>query len=180
MSADYLASSLPALSFNEPPPLKEDAFLAMCRDQLSAKDAAAIEAIMTGAPSSHPLAVKWRDLETQMKNVVASERSRASGVDASKWQRPADGCSLFWRNRISAAFAEKDVFKRDAAIDAVFYSAADELADPASPLSAEAVFAYAVRLKTVLRRSAIDAARGMEAFAKSTDSSRFQNRSEKE
>ena len=65
MAADYLIASLPALSLDGPAPLSMESFLATCREQIGAKATAGIEAALACAPSDHPLAERWRDLEIQ-------------------------------------------------------------------------------------------------------------------
>ena len=112
MAADYLIASLPALALDGPAPLTMERFLAACREQLGAKATAGIEAALACAPSGHPVAERWRDLETQLRNASAAERARLAGQDPAKWRRPAAGCALYWTNRVTSAFQEKDPAKR--------------------------------------------------------------------
>lgn len=172
MAADYLAASLRPLSFNGPAPYTHVAFTALCREQLNAKDAEGIVALLTEAPSSHPLVRTWRDLDTQMRNTSATERGRLLGCDAARWRRPAAGCSLFWTNRILAAFQEKDPARREDLIDRARWDAAAELTPPDQPLSAAALFTYAVRLSIVSRRAARDAVAGNEVLTRLTAASK--------
>jgi hypothetical protein len=102
--------------------------------------------------------LRWRDLETQLRNAVASARG------GEKYCRPAKGCDLYWRNRIAAAFQEKDTLKRETLIDRVWWDAAGELTPPASPLSKGALETYAVRLKIVLKRNGIVKDEGNDVF----------------
>ena len=156
MAADYLVSSLQPLSLDGPPPYTAEQFLGLCRSQLSATDAEAIAAVMVDAPSAHPLAAIWRDLDAQLRNAIAAERARLRGQDAARWRRSVDGCSLFWANRAAGAFA------------------AAELVPPAAPLSTAAVFAYAIRLAIVLRRAARDVAAGNDVFNRLTAASKIE------
>ena len=164
MSADYLISGLPGLCFDAPPATSMEKFLSDARSQLSASDADGIEAIVAGTPSSHPMVAKWRDIDTQMRNAIAVERARKAEKDPAKWLRSAEGCSLFWKNRIVAAFNEKDPASRERLIDLARFEAADELVPVTSPLSVAAVFAYAVKLSIVLRRAAMNANDGNGVF----------------
>lgn len=173
MAADYLVSSLQPLALDGQPPCTAERFLGLCRDQLSARDAAAVAAVMAGAPSAHPLAARWRDLDTQLRNAIAAERARLRGQDAARWRRPAEGCSLYWANRAAAAFQEKDPARRERLLDQVLWDAAGELTPPAAPLSAAAVFTYAIRLGIVLRRAARDAAAGNDVFNRLTAASKI-------
>ena len=156
MAADYLISSLPAVPFDGPAPLSLADFLARCRAELG------YEPLSDGDTSA--TAKKWRDLETQMRNAAASERAKALGVDAAKYRRAARGCSLYWQNRVGAAFSETDPMKRQAAIDKAFWDAAGDLVPSSSPLSAAAAYAYRVRLEIAARRAAMSAEEGNKVF----------------
>ena len=130
MSGDYIVASLPPLDFDGAAPITREKFDDLVRGvDLSA------------------LAERWRDLETQIRNAIAVARGGA------KWQRPARGCSLHWRGRASAAFAEKDPLARENALDRMWWDAAGEMTPPASPLSKGALFTYSLRLDVVLRRN---------------------------
>ena len=141
MSTDYIVSSLPALSFNAPAPISWEKFVA------AAPDAERILARTT-----------WNDLETQLRNAMAEARG------GEKYRRAADGCSLYWRNRVLACFQEKDVARRDEMIDRAWWDAAGELTPPSSPLGQGALATYAVRLKIAIRRSKISKDAGTAAF----------------
>ena len=144
MSIDYIVSSLPTLAFNAPAPLSWEAF------------------VSRGGVVPPPQEREWRDLETQLRNAVAEARG------GERFKRPADGCSLYWKNRVLACFQEKDVFRRDELIDRVFWDAAGELTPPASPLGKGALATYAIRLKIALRRSRISTEAGNAAFDRLT------------
>ena len=174
MAADYLVSSLQPLALDGPPPYAAEQFLGLCRGQLSAKDVEAVAAVMADEPSAHPLAAKWLDLDTQLRNAIAAERARLHGQDAARWRRPAEGCSLFWANRAAAAFQEKDPARRERLLDQVRWDAAGELTPPTAPLSAAAVFTYAIRLAIVLRRAARDTAAGNDAFTRLTAATKIE------
>ncbi len=143
MSIDYIVASLPALAFGAPAPMTWETFSAAAGD------------------AATPL-VAWTDLETQLRNAVAEARGGA------KFRRAADGCSIYWRNRVLAAFQEKDVARRDELLDRVWWDAAGELTPPANPLGKGALQTYAVRLKIALRRSAISSDAGNSAFDRLT------------
>ena len=145
MTTDYIVSSLPALAFDQPAPIGWAAF-----------------AELAGAAADRILDGQWRDLETQLRNAMAAAR----GGD--KWKREARGCSVYWKNRVLAAFQEKDVAKRDALIDKVWWDAAGELTPCASPLGAGALATYAVRLKIALKRTGISTEAGNAVFDRLT------------
>ena len=156
MAADYLISSLPSVPFDGPAPMKTSEFLARCRAELGYEPLAEGDASAT--------ARRWRDLDTQMRNAAAAERAKALGVDAGKYRRAASGCSLYWQNRISAAFSEHDPLRRQNALDRVYWDAAEELVPAASPLSAAAAYAYRIRLEIAERRSSVSAEEGNKVF----------------
>ncbi len=143
MSVDYTVASLPALSFGQSAPITWEKFVEACGGEV-------------------PANAKWRDLETQLRNAAAEARGGA------KWRRPAEGCSLYWRGRVMACFQEKDVARRDEMLDKVWWDAAGELTDLASPLGRGALATYAVRLKIAIRRSRISETAGAAAFDRLT------------
>lgn len=152
MSTDYIVSSLPALAFGQPAPMMWERFLSV---------AGGVDPL-----SDDRRAFVWTDLETQLRNAVAEARGGA------KYVRAATGCSLYWRNRVTACFQERDPLKRDEALDRVWWDAAGELTDVAQPLGKGALMTYAVRLRIALRRSAISRDRGNAAFDRLTASTR--------
>ena len=156
MAADYLIASLPVVPFDGPAPVQLSDFLASCRAELGYEPLSDDDTSAT--------ARKWRDLETQMRNAAAAERAKALGVDAAKYRREASGCSLYWRDRIGAAFSERDPLKRQTAIDRVFWDAAGELVPASSPLSAAAAYAYRVRLEIAARRASVSKDEGNKVF----------------
>ena len=147
MTTDYIVSSLPALSFGAPAPMSWEKFAATCGGEEALRG-------LGGAA--------WADLETQLRNAAAEARG------GEKFKRPADGCSLYWRDRVLACFQEKDVLRRDELIDRVWWDAAGELASPASPLGKSALAAYAVRLRIAIRRDGISSENGNKAFDRLT------------
>ena len=142
MTVDYIVASLPALAFGEKAPISWERF----------REAVGDDALVAR------LERRFADLEVQLRNAAAAARGGADDA------RPADGCSLYWRDRVAACFQERDVAKRQDLIDRAWWDAAGELASPADPLGAGALAAYAVRLKSALRRDRADAAAGNAAF----------------
>jgi len=147
MTTDYTVASLPALSFDAPAPTTPAAFEAA-----------------TGASRVCARAfARWRDLETQLRNALAEARGGGE-----RFRRPAEGCSLYWKQRVLDCFAEKDVARRDELIDRVWWDAAGELASPSDPLGPGALACYAVRLGIAARRSRISKDAGNAAFDRLT------------
>ena len=148
MSIDYILASLPVLAFDQPAPISWERFIAIAGEALD----------LSG----------FADLETQLKNALAVSRG---GVEA---KRPAVGCSLYWKNRVTACFQESDVFKREELLDRVWWEAAGELTAAAAPLGKGALATYAVRLKIALKRSKISTAAGKAAFDRLTSSTKIE------
>ena len=144
MSTDYIVASLPTLAFNAPAPLSWEKF-----------------AEITGGGDAL-IPAKWTDLETQMRNAMAEARG------GERFKRPADGCSLYWKNRVLACFQEKDVAKRDELLDRTWWDAAGELTPPSDPLGKGALATYAIRLKIALKRTNISGEKGNAAFDRLT------------
>ena len=144
MSTDYIVASLPTLAFNAPAPLSWEKF-----------------AEITGGGDAL-IPAKWTDLETQMRNAMAEARG------GERFKRPADGCSLYWKNRVLACFQEKDVAKRDELLDRTWWDAAGELTPPSDPLGKGALATYAIRLKIALKRTMISKDTGNAAFDRLT------------
>ena len=149
MSTDYIVASLPTLAFDAPAPITWEKFAET-------------------APDAEQLVASsgWNDLETQLRNAMAEARG------GEKYRRPAEGCSVYWRERVAACFQEKDPLRRETLLDKVWWDAAGELADPAAPLGRGALAAYAVRLGIALRRSRISADAGNAAFDRLTAETR--------
>ena len=146
MSVDYIVSSLPTLAFNAPAPLSWERFTETAG----------------GATFLSPLMKAFNDLEIQLRNAVAEARG------GERFKRPADGCSLYWKNRVLACFQEKDVAKRDELLDHVWWDAAGELTPPSEPLGKGALATYAIRLRIALKRTAISKESGNAAFDRLT------------
>ena len=154
MSIDYIVASLPSLAFGDPAPMTWNAFAEACGGDGSATFRRVMKTIEEG---------EWRDVEIQLRNAAAEARTGSR-----EHSRRANGCSIYWRERIKQCFAEKDVAKRDELIDKAWWDAAGELVRPSSPLGPGALAAYAVRLKIAIRRSAISSGTGSAAFDKLT------------
>ena len=148
MSTDYIVSSLPTLAFNAPAPLSWEKFCEIAGLQATQPELQAFTA--------------WSDLETQLRNAVAEARG------GERFKRPADGCSLYWKNRVLACFQEKDVAKRDELLDRVWWDAAGELTPSSEPLGKGALATYAIRLKIALKRSKISKDAGNASFDRLT------------
>ena len=152
MPIDYIVASLQPLTFDGPAPYGWSRFLSMMPEGFEIPDAVA----GTGSP-------RWRDIETQLRNAMAAARG------GEKYGRPVSGCDLYWQNRITAAFQEKNPLKRESLIDRVWWDAAGELTPVSAPLSRGALETYAIRLGIALKRNGIARESGDAVFGRLTD-----------
>ena len=152
MPIDYIVASLQPLTFDGPAPYTMERFLSMMPEGFAVPDAVA------GTGSS-----RWRELETQLRNALAAARG------GEKYCRPVSGCDVYWRNRVAAAFQEKNPLKRESMIDRVWWDAAGELTPVSAPLSKGALETYAIRLGIALKRGGIDKDAGDGIFGRLTD-----------
>lgn len=175
MSTDSLVASLPALRFGEPPAITWERFEAELSSAINAGGSTPKAGGATpGDAADGYLPEEWRDLETQLRNAMAEARGGGE-----RFRHAANGCSLYWKNRVLACFQEKDVLKRDEMLDRVWWDAAGELTPPASPLGKGALATYAVRLKIALKRAKISSAAGNAAFDRLTAETRIEAGGEK-
>ncbi|MGN0855118.1 MAG: hypothetical protein ACI4R9_06330 [Kiritimatiellia bacterium] len=143
MTVDYIVASLPTLGFDAPAPLSWERFVAICG-------------------GTEPASEQWTDLETQLRNAQAEARGGA------RYQRPAEGCAIYWKNRVLACFQEKDPLRRETLLDKTWWDAAGEMTDVTAPLGRGALLTYAIRLKIALKRSKISTDAGNAAFDRLT------------
>ena len=144
MSTDYIVASLPSLAFGAPAPLTWEAF------------------VSRGGSVPAAQAKAWSDVETQLRNAAAEARG------GERFKRAADGCSLYWKNRVLACFQERDVARRDELLDRTWWDAAGELTPPSDPLGPGALATYAIRLGIALKRTKISTDTGNAAFDRLT------------
>ncbi len=163
MSYTYFAATLPALQFDGAPTMTESEFRDRCRNHLSASDFTALCALLSGGECSHTFVRKWHDRDTQLRNAVARMRAAriGEGTDASKWLHSHAGFEVSTETAITAAFQEPNPMRRDLAIERLRWNIAGELAGFDS-FSAEAIFAYAIRLGILCRKAAANADKGTE------------------
>ena len=135
---------MPGLRFEGPAPISWDAF------------------VLSGGRLDPSLEARWNDLETQLRNAMAEARQ------GERYKRPAQGCSIYWKNRVLACFQEQDVLKREDLLDRVWWDAAGELTSPSAPLGIGALATYAIRLRIALKRAMRAEDAGNAAFERLT------------
>ena len=163
MSYYFLVASLPSFTLDEPPGLSEEDFLDRCRDQLSPRDWAAMQAVMAPAPrpDAHPFAEEWYRAETELRNAVVRVRAERRRADAAAHLRE-DGAYGAEASRAAAeAFGRKTPLEREHALDRFRWEQAVRLAG-FDPFATRAVLAYGVRLKLARRWVTIEREKGEE------------------
>ena len=177
MSYEYFAASLPSFAFGAPPPMAAEDLRAAAEGNLRAEDLAALDALLSGAPSDHPFVVAWRDRDTQLRNAVARARAArlqrnaagaANSADASRWLRPPGGWRAGVESGVAAAFQEPDALRRHRALARLRWDQAGELAG-LDPFSAAAVLAYAVRLVLAADLGKADADAGLARLRRTAE-----------
>jgi hypothetical protein len=160
MSYYYFAATLPALQFDGAPPLSEAEFRSRCGEHLGDSDMKALTALCDGGKTGNAFVLKWRDHDAQMRNAVARLRAaRIPGADATKWLREHTCFDMAVENGVSAAFQESNPMRRERALDQIRWNLAGELAGY-DAFSAEAIFAYAIRLGIVSHMAKTDVKKG--------------------
>ena len=179
MSYEYFAATLPMLSFGAPPPMAAEDLRAAAEGNLKSADLAALDALLSGAPSDHPFVVAWRDRDTQLRNAVARARaarvSRAAGnggvsggEGAARWLRPHGGWSAGVESGVAAAFQEPDALRRHRALARLRWDLAGEVAG-LDPFSSSAILAYAVRLVLAADLAKADADAGLARLRRTAE-----------
>jgi len=163
MSYYFLVASLPSFTLDDPPGLSEDAFMDRCRDQLSPRDWAAMQAVMAPAPRAdpHPFAEAWYRVETALRNALVRVRAERRKADAAAYLRENAAYGAEASRAVADAFGRKTPLERERALDRFRWEQAEQLAG-FDPFATRAVLAYGVRLKLARRWVTIEREKGEE------------------
>jgi Protein of unknown function (DUF2764) len=167
MSTYYLISSLPALSLDQRPSLTRESYLSLCRAQLSATDADAVEALLGDKTASHPFVVAWRDKETILKNAIAYARATKVNADVEPWIRPTQGCDISYEVLVDEVFQLADPLQRERGLDKLRWMIAESL-QAHDPMDVTVALAYAIKLKLAWRWAKLNTESGQTAFEQLT------------
>jgi hypothetical protein len=89
----YLVASLPLLSFAEVPPFNSQAWLHLCREQVSEEDHALLSRIgfsaLSPQPGDHAVWQAYSSWETALRNELARQRGQRLGLDPDPFLRDA-------------------------------------------------------------------------------------------
>ena len=159
MAYYYLAASLPALTLDQPPSMKVDAYVELCRDHLSPKDQAAVDALAAGHPPVHPLAMQWQQSETQLRNCVARHRAQRRQIDASSLLREHTGYQVAIETGVERALQAADPLQRERALDELRWQLIDDL-QGTDEFGSATVITYLLRLQLCTRWNALTVEQG--------------------
>lgn len=165
MNHYYLMASLPALSLEGPMPIAPDALRAACAAQLDEGDNEIAAAVIEGrdTPAQHPFLARRQEWETQLRNAVARHRAARLKVDPSPHIRPVLGFDVYIEKGVADAVAKPDPLHRELALDQLRWRLIDESAG-FNPFTFEALLAYALKLRMIMRWSELQVQRGQAAF----------------
>lgn len=164
MSLVYLLASLPMLEFSTAPRVKVAEFLQLCREQLSPRDAALIEAMATAQPLDHPFARAWQAHETALRNAVARERARRlNHKNVAQWLRPQSTLNLSLNQAVATAMQRESPLERERALDKLRWEAAEHLGG-LDALSFNALLAYTLKLTIATRWRDLESERAQANF----------------
>ena len=161
MTYPFFAATLPALRFEAAPPMPWAEFRRLCGEYLADADMRALAALHDGGDTRNGFVLAWRNRDAQLRNAIARHRAMrlGNGAEAAKWLHAHTGYDVMTENAVAAAFQEADPMKRENALDRIRWTIAEELGG-FDPFSAEAIFAYSIKLGILDRRASADAEKG--------------------
>jgi len=164
MSYYYFAATLPSLRMDEMPPLTVDAFLAACRQHLSARDLAALDTLLEDsfdATPADPFVHRWVNVVRQLRNAAAQHRASRLQRDPAPYLRPHEGFDVAIETGVAEAFQKPSPLERERVLDTLLWERAGELAGY-DPFAREALLVYALRLRIAERRASLNEETGMD------------------
>jgi len=162
MSATYLLSSLPTLELGGEAPFSVEELRRRCEgiDGVNLND---FDAVAAGTLSSHPFAVAYANVLTEIKNLTAAFRaSKWESNDVRVSERPYFGCHVDLRQKVSDAMNIQNPLDRELALERARWQIADELAG-IDYFSEAKIYAYIVKLQIVNRLAALNIEAGKAA-----------------
>jgi len=160
MSYFYFAATLPDLSLDREPPLSYKTFVSLCREHLSERDIAALEALDdSDGDTSNAFVRNWKNHDTQLRNALVRTRASALGRDPNPYIREHDDVDTSIEKVVSDAYARGMPRDREIAIDRFRWTQAESLSGY-DEFSINAILTYAVKLKLVERWANIDEDKG--------------------
>lgn len=162
----YTLASLPALSFEAPPPIREEEFLAVCRSIMQPGDCEAVSRLSLGLdPGLTGLAVvdRWKAWLETLRGELARQRAQRLGRDAQKYAHiggfiaQAQELARAVMSETSPALAEQTLLR-------AAWSFLDDL-EPGHNFDLERVVLYALKLMIAALKARRNRKDGAENFS---------------
>ncbi|MBO4388313.1 MAG: hypothetical protein J5785_02610 [Spirochaetales bacterium] len=155
----YLIPSLPSLDFSEPCPLSAEAFLAMCKGNVSDRDYANLSTLDISGGEGCTFARRWSEFYAAFRTALSDARLRRSSA-ASSSKEQADPQI---QQCIAQALAEENPLEAELIMLKFLYAKAGEMAGLAW-FDTDALFCYAVKLRILQRKDLFSAREGKAEF----------------
>lgn len=169
MNLEYFISSLPGLKYGEKSPIGEGDFRSMCASGLDAEMARSVSQILDGVAAGETPASRWVEAwqarEAEIRAAVARRRAKRLGRPDAGYGRAVADTRI--APAVEAAFGETDPLRREMALDRLRWMFAEEM-EGVQPIAPTVVYAYAAKLRLVLRRQALDETAGAAKFKEMT------------
>lgn len=151
----YLASSLPALALDAPPPFLPEEFRFRCQGVLSRGDLEELDLLLAGraAEGRSEFSRAWAGGDAQIRNTAARMRATKLGVEAKPFLKSHPGYAVWLDKEVSDALAKASPLARELGLDAARWRFVEDLA-LADASGLPAVLAFAVKLMLVARWAA--------------------------
>lgn len=167
MNLEYFISSLPGLRYGEKSPISEGDFRSMCVSGLNDEMGRSVSQILDGVADGDQPASRWVELwlakESEIRAAIARRRAKRLGRPDAQYGRAVADTRI--APAVEAAFAEPDPLRREMALDRLRWMFAEEM-QGVQPMAPTVVYAYAAKLRLVLRRQELDEAAGAAIFEK--------------
>jgi hypothetical protein len=164
----YLVASLPLLFFTDAPPFSSQAWLGVCREQVSADDHALLSRIAYDAlgplPGDHDIWQAYASWETALRNELALQRAQRLGLDAEPFLRDApfySGLSAVVKEALSTGTPNAV----ENMLDRKRWAYLDEL-ETGTQFDLGRLIIYRLKLLLLERKSQFRPGPGLESFTK--------------
>ncbi|MCX6556401.1 MAG: DUF2764 family protein [Candidatus Aminicenantes bacterium] len=164
----YLVASLPLLFFADTPPFSSQAWLTMCREQVSQGDFALLSRISFGElrplPGDHALWQAYCAWETALRNELAMQRAQRLGISPDPFLREAPfytGLSA----QVKEALDAETPKAAENALDRERWSYLEEL-ETNTQFDLGRLIVYRLKLLLLERKSQFRPGPGRESFTK--------------
>jgi len=163
----YLVASLPLLQFGSKLPFSPEYFLELCQDKLTAQDYFLIRDIVRkdewDVNTNNDFYLAWKQFSHSLRNEMAWLRALELNKDPQTYLRgPREGHPFFVDIFVQAS-KSSDPLTAERIIDRFRWQYIDELAR-FHYFDLEALVAYAIKLKILVRQDVFESSQGKEIF----------------